>query len=450
LTLSGARLKRRLGRYDVALIVIGSVIGSGIFRTPAVVAQRAHVPAIALAAWVAGGVVALCGAFVLGELGARRPGDCGVYAHLRDAFHPIVGFAYGWGALLAALSGGLAAAAILFSGYVLSLTGLAVAPGVIAAITLGILALVNALGVRQGATIQNLLTLLKLGALLALVVAGLTARPATVATLPPFAASSLGPVGALGAFSVAMIPVLFSYLGAQVANFMTAETKDAAQTLPLGLTVGMVGVAIIYVLVNAACIRVLGVVGLARSDVPVAAVLAHAAGPLATRLTAIAIALTTLGFMSNRMLTVPRLYHAMAADALFFRAVAWVNPRTHVPVVAVALQAVVAIVIALSSGYAHILNFVVAISYAFGGLLALALFIFRGRDTKAGAPRFDGFRAPWHPYSTVLFMLASWSVAIATCIAYPRDGLTGIAVVLSSVPAYFIFTRFGFAKRVAA
>lgn len=441
--MQGSRVLRRLGTLDIALIVAGSIIGSGIFRTPAVVAHRAPVPALIVAAWSAGGIVALFGAFVLGELAARRPNECGIYVHLRDAFHPVVGFAFGWASLLGSYSGGLAAAAILFSGYLLSLVALPLAPPFVAALTLGFLALLNALGVREGATAQNVLTVLKLAALAGVIAAGLSSHaPAQSAgeALPG------GRYGMLGAFSVAMIPVLFAYLGATVVSFMAAETKDAARALPLGLTLGIVAVAIVYVLVNAACIRVLGAAGLAETDVPVAAVLSRTVGPISTRLASIAILVTTLGFMSNRMLTVPRLYHAMAADGLFFRSVARIDPRTHVPVVAILLQAAFAIGIALWSGYGHILNFVVTISYAFSGLLALAIFVFRARERREGMHRTQGFRVPLHPFSTIVFMLASWGVAAAACIAYPADGLLGLAILASAVPVYLLWNRGDIAK----
>jgi basic amino acid/polyamine antiporter, APA family len=442
-----ARLARRLGSLDVALIVMGGVIGTGIFRTPSVVAQRAPEPSLILAAWVVGGVVWLFGAFVLGELAARRPSDCGTYGYLRDAFHPFVGFAYGWASLLAALSGGLAAAAIVFAGYFLSLTGLGLAPALVAALALAVLALLNALGVRAGANVQNGLTLLKAAGLLAVFIAGLVAHP-SAQPQPNLVSGSA--IRAIGIFGVAMIPVLFSYNGSQVANFMAPETKNAARMLPLGLTLGMLGVTILYVLVNAACIRVLGVAGLARTDVPVAAVFFNVMGPAGSRLISIVIALATLGFMSNRMLTVPRLYHAMAADGLFFRSVAWINPRTHVPVVAVVLQAALAIVIALSASYSHILNYIVAVVYAFTGLLALAIFVLRARDRRAGVHTDVGFRVPGHPVSTVIFMFAAWGVAIATCVAYPLDGLVSFAIVLSAVPVYFIWARTAAAQKAQA
>lgn len=427
---------------------MGSVIGSGIFRTPSVVAQRASDPALIYAAWIAGGIIALFGAFVLGELAARKPDDCGMYAYFRDAFHPIVAFAYGWSALLAAFSGGLAAAAVLFSGYFLSLTGLSMAAAFVAAIALGILAVLNALGVREGANTQNVLTVLKVSALAALVAGGLIAhRNASIPSLQIFTGSQFNAIGALG---VALIPVLFSYAGASVANFMAAETKDGGRALPVGLAVGMIGVAVVYVFVNAVCIRVLGVAGLAHTDVPVATVLSRAVGPTGTRLASMAIAITTLGFMSNRMLTVPRLYHAMAADGLFLGIVARINPRTHVPVVAVLLQALVAITIVLSAGYGHILNYVVSVFSIFNGLLAVAIFVLRARDKSAAVERRGAFRVPWHPVSTMVYLIASWAIAIATWIAYPIDGLTGVAIVLSAIPVYFIWMRAGFAQRAQA
>jgi basic amino acid/polyamine antiporter, APA family len=434
-------LARRLGVSDVVLIVIGSVIGSGIFRTPSVVAQRIPIPGLILVAWACGGIVALFGAFVLGELAARRPAGCGAYAYLRDAFHPVVAFAYGWSSLLASFTGGIAAAAVLFAGYFISLTGLGISSGVLAVVTLAVLALVNCLGVRFGSNVQSALTVLKIAALGALIVAGVAAHPAEGHRLAGLSSSTLGMLGTLGGFSVAMIPVLFAYNGAMVANFMAAEAKNVTFTLPLGLWLGISGAAVLYLLVNAACLRVLGVAGLASTPVPAAAVLRAAAGSTGAQVASLAVAVSTLGFISNRMLTVPRLYHAMADDGLFFRAVAWIDPRTRVPVVAIALQAAFAMLLALSGSYEHILNYVVSTFYVFNGLLALALFILRARDRHAGIEQAARFRVPGHPFSTALYMLVSWGVATATYVAYPSDAIVGIAILLSAVPVYFIWTR---------
>jgi APA family basic amino acid/polyamine antiporter len=434
-------LARRLGVADVVLIVIGSVIGSGIFRTPSVVAQRIPIPGLILVAWACGGIVALFGAFVLGELAARRPAGCGVYAYLRDAFHPVVAFAYGWSSLLASFTGGIAAAAVLFAGYFISLTDLRISPGILAVVTLAVLALVNCFGVRFGSNVQSALTMLKVAALLALIVAGIVAHPFGGHQTAALSSPALGTVSILAAFSVAMIPVLFAYNGAMVANFMAGEAKNVAFTLPLGLWLGISGAAVLYLLVNAACLRVLGAGGLADTPVPAAAVLRAAAGSAGAQIASFAIAVSTLGFIGNRMLTIPRLYHAMAEDGLFFRAVAWIDPRTRVPVVAIALQAFFAMLLALSGSYEHILNYVVSTFYVFNGLLALALFTIRARDRRAGVDRTVRFRVPGHPFSTGLYLLVSWGVALATYVAYPRDAIVGIAILLSAVPVYFLWRR---------
>ncbi|MGA8574164.1 MAG: amino acid permease [Candidatus Cybelea sp.] len=426
---------RHLGRSDVALIVVGSVIGSGIFRTPAVVAQRLPIAGLVLGAWLAGGIVALCGAFVLGELGARFPKGCGPYAYLSDAFHPIVGFAYGWTGLLASFSGGIAAAAVLFAGYFLSLTGLAFAPSIVAAVALAALSLVNAFGVRAGNRLQGALTVLKIVALLAIVAAGIFAHPAAPGTPVAPAAMPAWP----GALGIAMIPILFSYNGAMVANFMAGETKDAARTLPIGLILGMTCVTILYVLVNASCVRVLGINGLAQTAVPASSVLFAWAGPFGSRIAALVVAIVTLAFISNRVLTVPRLYQAMAQDGLFFRHVARIDPRTPAPVVAIAVQGAVAMLIVLWGNYDQILNYVVSTFYAFNGLLALALFVLRARARIAVSP--GEFRVPGHPVSTAVYLVASWGVAIAACVADPRDGLVGVAILLSAIPVYFLWAR---------
>lgn len=440
-------LARRLGVYDVVLIVIGAVIGSGIFRTPSVVAQRIHSPGLILWAWAAGAVVALFGVFILGELGSRRPDDCGAYAYLRDAFHPVIAFAYGWTSLLASLTGGIAAAAVLFAGYVISLTGLHVAPTLLAAVALAALALVNCLGVREGSNVQGGLTLLKMAALVGLITAGIVAHPIAHGQAAGMSDATLGTIGA---FSVAMIPVLFAYNGAQVANFMAAEAKNTVRTLPLALWLGMVGVTVLYLAVNVACIRVLGINGLARTPVPASGVLQAAAGPAGAQLASLAIAITTLGFMSNRMLTVPRLYHAMAADGLFFRQVAWIDPRTRVPVIAIGLQAIFAMIIAFSRSYEHILNYVVSTVYVFNGLLAIAVFVIRAQDRQSGRAQTGQFRVPWHPFSTTLYALVSWGVAIATYIAYPGDALIGLTILISAVPVFFLWSRAGRSRRPTA
>ena len=434
-----ATLARRLGAFDLSLIVVGSIIGSGIFRTPSVVAQRVHSPALILSAWVGGGVIALFGVLVLGELAARRPEGFGVYTYLRDAFHPAVAFAYGWTSLLVSFTGGIAAAAMLFAGYFEPLTRVHAPPAILAVSVIAALTFVSCIGVRGSGNVQNVLAVLKIAAVAGLVVAGFAAYPTAGNPSLPFS----GGTDSLSDFGVALIPVLFAYNGAVVASFMGTETRNTARSLPLGLWSGMLVVVALYVLANAACVRVLGAGGLATTSTPVSDIVRIAAGPAGARLASLVVVLVTLGFISNRMLTAPRLYYAMAKDGLFFKQVAWIDPRTRVPVVAIALQGVIAILIALSGSYESILNYVVSTAYVFAGLFALALFVIRRRDRRRGTPPGAGFRVPWHPVSTFLVMAASWAIAVDTYVRYPIDGLLGLAILASAFPAYLIWTRFG-------
>ncbi|MDP9025606.1 MAG: amino acid permease, partial [Candidatus Eremiobacteraeota bacterium] len=241
------------------------------------------------------------------------------------------------------------------------------------------------------------------------------------------------------AMGLAMIPVLFAYSGWQTSSFMTGELKNPARSLPLGMLWGVLAVVVLYVLVNLVSVRLLGANGLMHTDAPASEVMRIALGPIGARLIALAVALSTLGFLSNQMLTSPRVYHAMAQDGSFFKQVAWVHPKTRVPVVAIALQGVVALVITLSGRYDQILNYVTSIDYVFFGMAALALFAFRRRDVRAGTDAQVRFRMTGHPWSTALFGVVAWSVVVDTWIKSPRDSLVGLAILLAAVPIFYLW-----------
>jgi APA family basic amino acid/polyamine antiporter len=262
----------------------------------------------------AGGAIALAGAFIFAELAARRPSDGGPYAYLRDAYHPIVAFMFGWTLLLMADTGGTAASAVIFAGYFPSLTGLDVNPNALAVGALAIVTVINCLGVRQGGTWQNVLVLLKLGAIGLLIVGGFASHRHAGGSATMAVTSGAALVAGFGA---AMIPVLFAYNGFQTSSYVTGETRDPARTLPRGILFGVVAVVATYIFVNVVCLRVLGPAGLAGSRAPAADVMQAAIGPAGARVIAIAVALSTLGFMSTKMLLAPRIYFQMAADGFF-------------------------------------------------------------------------------------------------------------------------------------
>ena len=439
-----SQLLRRLNTFDLALISVGLVIGSGIFRTPAAVAQRAHLPSLVLGCWLVGGVIALIGAFIFAELAARRPLDGGMYGYLREAYHPMVGFLFGWTLLMISGTGSNAAAAVLFAGYLQPLTGIPLDTRFIATGTLLVLAGINLLGVRQGGNWQNAIVLLKIVAIGALIVICL-ALPSHAAAAPPAYAFGSS-AGLLGAFGVAMLPVLFTYNGFQGATFITGETIDPARSIPRGMILGVTAVVVIYVLANLGYLRELGAAGLAASTIPAAAAVQAAVGPIGGKLIAIAIALSTLGYLSTCMLIHPRIYYQMSADGLFFRPLAWISPKTHVPMVAILLQAVVASLIALSGSYEQIINWVVLPQWTFVWLSAIALFVFRRRDAGKPAPF---VRVPGHPYTTGLFVLALAGIFVSEIVIYPRDTMYGIAVLATGAVVFMAWQRWAPARQTA-
>ena len=431
------KLARKLNAFDATLIVAGGIVGAGIFRNPSVVAQRVHTTPLILGVWIFGGLVAIIGGFVFAELAWRRPASGGLYGYMRDAFHPSVAFMYGWTALWVSQSGGMAAAAVTFAAYLMPLFGGSLAPWIPAAAVILVLSAINCFGVREGGTAQNLLMLLKIAVIAALIVGGIVASPIArhAVSVPPLPA--MAPLAMLSIFGAALVPVLYAYDGWQTAPFMDGELKDTRRTLPIGMVLGVVIVIVLYLGVTVVSVRVLGATGLSATDTPASDVMRAAFGPLGERIIAIGVALSTLGFISNQVLTSPRIYYAMATDGLFFKSLAWVHPRSRVPLVAIGVQAIVAIAIAAWGRYDQILNYVTAMDFIFLGLAAIALFIFLRR--QGASPEERGVRVPLHPWSTAFFILVSAAVVINTYVAFPKESLIGLGILLSGIPAYWLW-----------
>jgi len=424
------------------MIVMGGIIGAGIFVNPSVVARQVHTPMLVLGAWLIGGAIALIGAFVYAELAVLRPGVGGQYAYLRDAYHPIVAFLYGWTLLLVVQTGGMAGAAIIFGRYFRELSGLPIPEQAIAAITLGILTAVNCFGIRAGSNVQSALMLTKLGAIAMLIGFGwmmvAPAAPGLTTGLPPETGN------AWQGLAAAMVPVLFAYGGWQTASFVSGEMREPRRDLPRGLFIGVTGVIIVYVLVTYVCLRALGVSGLANTTTPASEVMRQALGSRGAKLIACGIAISTVGFLSQSILTAPRVYYAMARDGVFFQAVGRLNERTRVPVVAIILQGVWAAVVAMTGRYEQILNYVVTIDVLFFGLTGAALFIFRRREPRESSEEY--VRVPWHPVTTGVFVLACWTLAVSTLVRFPQNA--GVGVVILGIGA--LVYRFWAGPRVAA
>jgi APA family basic amino acid/polyamine antiporter len=437
------KLARRLNLFDATMLVMGGIVGAGIFVNPAEVARQVHTPFLILGAWLVGGLIALAGAFVYAELAALRPEVGGQYAYLRDAYHPTVAFLYGWSLLLVIQSGGMAAVAITFARYFGELTRVPLSEGALAALVLITLTAVNCLGVRAGSNVQSALMVLKIAAIAALVFcgwwfsAGAHGFSGTAALAEPLSLDLLTAMGA------ALTPVMFAYGGWQTTSFVAGEMRDPRRNLARGLLFGVAGVVLLYTAVSFVCVYALGAENLAQTTTPATAVMRGALGERGALLIALGITVSTLGFLSQGMLTAPRVYFAMAEDGLFFRRIAQVSERTRVPVFAIALQGAAAIVIALSGRYGQILNYVVSVDFIWFGLTGLSLFIFRrrfhaGDEAEAAA---GAFRVPGHPYTTALFVAACWLVVLSTVYKYPANSAVGFLIVLAGIPACYYWLR---------
>lgn len=427
-------LARRLGLFDATMLVMGGTIGAGIFINPYVVAQVVHTPALVLGAWMAGGVIALIGAFIWAELSDRMPQIGGQYAYLRDVYHPLIAFLYGWVLLLVIQTGGMAAVTVTFARYFIELTGMHGADWQIAVVTLFLLTVVNCLGVRAGGSVQSGLMVIKIFAIALLVVAGgLFIKGAHITWNPVLDQPVSGSL--LSSFGGAMVPVLFAYGGWQTACFVAGELKQPRRDLPRALVLGVIGVAVLYSSVNFIYVRSLGVKGLAATTTPASSVMHLAMGSRGAMIIALGIAISTLGFLSQSVLTAPRVYFAMAEDRVFFRQLAWVHPKTRVPVVAISLQSIWTVVILLSGRYDQILNYVTSMDFLFFCATASCLFILRRRDNERG--RY--FRVPGHPWTTGFFCISSASVVANAIYRYPENTLIGFAILATGVPVYYIW-----------
>jgi basic amino acid/polyamine antiporter, APA family len=426
--------RRALGPFDATMVVIGGIIGAGIFINPYLVARELDSPLEVLLAWAAGGAVAIIGALAYAELGRLLPRAGGQYVYLREAWHPLAGFLYGWALLLMIETGAIAAVAITFAEYTLRLVG---APGgsprALAVSAIVLLSFINYLGIKPGSRVLNVAVVLKLLALGALIVMAF-ASPASPGWMIGTRVDAT-PTGPL-AFGAALIPILFAYGGWQTANYVAEEMKNPERHLPVALIAGTLTVVAVYVLVNVAYIRTLGLEGLAATATPAAASAGVWLGASGERFVSAAIAISTFGFLNLAILAPARVYYAMAADGAFFPALARLHPRFKSPAAAIVMQSSWAIVLALTGEYGDLLDTVVFADWIFFGATVAGLFILRPRLGNQA-----GFRTPGYPWLPALFVLVAAVVVFSTVRAAPLRSAVGTGLLLAGVPVYYWFSR---------
>ena len=460
-----AELVKGLGLLDCTTIVMGSMIGSGIFIVAAEIAREVGSPGLFLLSWVISGVMTVSAAVTYGELAAMMPKAGGQYVYLREAFSPLFGFLYGWTLFLVIQTGTIAAVAVAFGkflgfffpwiseqnfllnlgnvtilGHPVALT-LSTQQGLAIAVLLG-LGVVNIFGLRTGAWIQNIFTVLKVGALVGLVVAGLwweTSHKQAAVVHSSFWGDVHWSTATLTILAVALVGPLFSSDAWNNVTFTGAEVKNAKRNLPLALLIGTAVVCTIYFFTNVIYVRALPFAAIqhAPADRVGTAVMEAMVGSKGAGLMAVAVVISTFGCMNGMSLAGARVYYAMAKDRLFFSKVGKVNPKYHTPAVSLMVQAVWASLLTMSGTYNQLLDYVIFAVLLFYILTILGLF--RLRRTRPDAPR--PYRAWGYPVVPVLYIVLALFIEWALLMHRPVRSLAGLGIVAIGVPIYFLWQR---------
>lgn len=440
-------LVRGLGPWDAALVTIGSVLGTGIFITTGDMARVLPHPGLILLAWVVGGLLTLAGALSYAELGALFPRAGGQYVFLREAYGPLWGFLFGWAAFWVIMSGGIATLAVGFGEYlgpflpffstkhvVFSLGGWAVNGGQLAAaLAIAFLTALNYLGLREGALLQNAVTIVKIGSLLGLAVFGLLAP----AREDPRLFAPLGGGYGVASFGVAMIAVLWTYDGWYGATNLAGEMRRPERDLPIGLIAGTAVVTLLYTLMNLVYVRALPVGAMgetARIGEATAEVLFGSRG---ARLITAAVLVSTFGCISSTILYAARIYLPMAQDGVFFPALARIHPRYRTPSASIVAQGLWSALLAFSGTYEQLYTYVVFAVVLFHALTGTAVLVLR--RTRPDAPR--PYRTWGYPFVPAVFVLASLALVANTLAEKPKESLFGLGILALGLPAYASWRR---------
>jgi len=431
-------LERTLGLKELLFIVIGTVIGSGIFLVPgAVLRQTGGFVGVALLVWLLGGILSLLGALTYGELGAMDPKAGGLYVYLRDAFGPGLAFVYGWTQFFVIGGGSNATLAVAAPEYLDKLIPIGVVGRKLVSIALlTIVAIINIRGTRQSANVQNVTTIIKVGALLVMSVILIGAGHGFAEASGRWWPDSLN-LQVFSGIGLGLIGVLWAYEGWTYVTFSAGEAKDPQRTFPRGLVLGSSALIFIYVFAVVGYIAALGPERLAASSRVAADAVGAIIGPVAANLIAVAILISIFSALNGLALTAPRVYFAMARDRVFFQRLAEIHPRFGTPAFSIITSTVWSMVLALTGTFEQLLTYVVFVGWIFYGLGAIAVPVFR--RTRPDVPR--SFRVPGYPITPLLFVLAALGIVLNTVVSQPGRAGIGIAVVLTGVPAYFIWRR---------
>jgi APA family basic amino acid/polyamine antiporter len=448
-------LERRLGVFSATAIIVGSMVGSGIFIAPSIMAGYVATPGVWLGLWLVGGLLTLLGALSYGELCAMMPHAGGQYVFLREAFGSLAAFLYGWTFFLVIQTGTNAAVAIAFAKF-LGGVGLRAGEGdvvlsfgaytlsraqVVAVGVISLLTWVNARGLREGAALQNVFTVLKVGAIALLVVVGVSSGKGSLSHYSPLLGTQLGPqavgMGFLAAIGVAMSKTLFAYDAWNTVTFAAGEVRDPQRSLPRALVVGTVVTTLAYTAASAVYLYVLPLDRIARVAenrvaTDVGGTLLGGAG---VTLVSIAILVSTFGCVNGLILGGGRVLFAMSRDGLFFRAAARLDPVRRTPRAALVLQGLWSAVLAVSGSYDRLLTYVIFASLAFNALTVVGLLVLRRTRPDADRP----YRTWAYPFPPLAYLAGAAFFLVYIFAGDARDACAGLGLVALGLPAYALF-----------
>jgi len=424
-------LPRKLGMLDATAVVIGIVIGSGIFVLPNLIARSLPSPTAIMAVWVVSGILAFFGALAYAELGAMMPETGGQYVYLREAYGPLWAFVSAWTFMLAVLAGGSAWLAVTFSIYAGYFVPLTPAAGKLISIALiAALSAVNYVGVREGARVQRLFTGLKIAGLLILIGAALLAR----GSAPAAAAASLP---SLANFGVAMAACLMAYNGWSYVSFVAGEVKDPQRNLLRSLLIGMTAVAALYILANAAYMKAMSIPEIASSERVGADLAMRTLGPIGGTFVSITVLLSITGAVNGCILTAARIPFAQARDGLFFARFGEVHPRFQTPATAIAWGGVWTAILVLTGSYDTLYSYSIVAAWIFYTMTVAAVFVLRRKMPDAARP----YRMWGYPYTLWSFVTVSvWFIGNAFATEL-QPSLMAFAIIATGMAAYPIWSK---------
>ena len=425
-------LPRTLSLFDGAALLVGSVIGSGIFVVPSLIAQHVAEPGLVIGIWIFSGLLVLCGALTLAELGAMLPHSGGLYVYMREAWGPFWAFLYGWTIMLVAIPASIAALTSVFLLYLQLFLPLTPAAG--KALGIGMLAglaFVNVRGAKQGAGVQNTFTILKVAGLAGLIGAAALTGAGDLSNLTPLAPERLSG-SLLTAIGLAMISTLFAYDGWQFVSLLAGEIRDPGRNVPRSIIVGVLVVMALYVAANLAYISVLGQPRIAGAERVAADAMQAMIGPAGATLIAAVILCSTFGAISANVLAGPRVLFAMGRDGLLFPGLARIHPRHDTPSTAIWALALWSGVLTLTGGYEHLITMSGFANWIFFTMIVVSVIVLRRRHPEWVRP----YRVTGYPVTVIVFVLVSSVFVLNTLVESPRSSLMGLGLLLLGVPFY--------------